>query len=105
MAEAQAGYILDALEHMRANRLATVEPQVDAQRSWNRALQRRMKGTVWTEGGCSSWYLDRNGLNTSLWPDFSFRFVRALRRFEASEHALTRAPATDRGAGRVPAPV
>ncbi len=105
MAEAQAGYILDALEHMRANRLATVEPHVDAQRSWNRALQRRMKGTVWTEGGCSSWYLDRNGLNTSLWPDFSFRFVRALRRFEASEHALTRAPATDRGAGRVPAPV
>lgn len=64
-----------------------------------------MKGTVWTEGGCSSWYLDRNGLNTSLWPDFSFRFVRALRRFEASEHALTRAPATDRGARRVPEPV
>ena len=41
-----------------------------------------MKGTVWTEGGCSSWYLDRNGLNTSLWPDFSFRFARALRRFD-----------------------
>ena len=97
MAEAQAGYILDALEHMRANRLATAEPHVGAQRSWNRALQRRMKGTVWTEGGCSSWYLDRNGLNTSLWPDFSFRFAGAVRRFDPAEHrgepAVAPAPA------------
>ena len=31
-------------------------------------IQRRMKRTVWTRGGCSSWYLDEHGRNTVLWP-------------------------------------
>jgi hypothetical protein len=44
-----------------------------------------MSGTVWLEGGCSSWYLDANGLNTSLWPDFSFRFAQEMRRFDPAE--------------------
>ena len=86
MAEAQADYVLGALGHLREQRLETLEVLPEAERRWNAAIQSRMKGTVWTEGGCSSWYLDRNGLNTSLWPDFSFRFARALRRFDPAEH-------------------
>jgi cation diffusion facilitator CzcD-associated flavoprotein CzcO len=86
MAEAQAGYVMRALAHMSATELETVEVSEAAQREWNDAIQTRMAGTVWLEGGCSSWYLDANGRNTSLWPDFSFRFARALRRFDPSEH-------------------
>ncbi len=86
MAEAQAGYVMGALDHMRATGLETVEVTADSQHDWNEAIQARMPGTVWLEGGCSSWYLDRNGRNTSLWPDFSFRFARALRRFDPAEH-------------------
>ena len=55
-----------------------------------------MKGTVWTEGGCSSWYIDGNGRNTSLWPDFSFRFRRALRRFDPAEHEPVASPSRPR---------
>jgi cation diffusion facilitator CzcD-associated flavoprotein CzcO len=86
MAEAQAGYVMGALDQMRATGLETVEVTTDSQRDWNKAIQARMPGTVWLEGGCSSWYLDHNGRNTSLWPDFSFRFARALRRFDPAEH-------------------
>jgi hypothetical protein len=86
MAEVQADYVLQALTHLRDRGLATLDVTPEAERRWNDGIQRRMKGTVWTEGGCSSWYLDRNGLNTSLWPDFSFRFAGALRRFEPGEH-------------------
>jgi cation diffusion facilitator CzcD-associated flavoprotein CzcO len=86
MAEAQAGYVMRALDHMGATGLETIEVDADAQREWNDAIQARMAGTVWLEGGCSSWYLDRNGRNTSLWPDFSFRFARGLRRFDPAEH-------------------
>ncbi len=86
MAEAQADYVLQALGHLRERDLETLEVTADSQRRWNDGIQRRMKGTVWLEGGCSSWYLDRNGLNTSLWPDFSFRFARSLRRFDPDEH-------------------
>ena len=97
MAEVQADYVLLALEYMRANGLDAIEPSAEAQRRWNDSIQRRMKGTVWTEGGCSSWYIDRNGLNTTLWPDFSFRFRQALRRFEPAEHrAAEPAPAPAR---------
>jgi hypothetical protein len=43
---------------------------------------------VWTAGGCASWYLDRKGLNTTLWPDFTFRFRHALSDFNPSEYRL-----------------
>ncbi len=86
MAEAQAGYVSRALDHMRTDGLETVDVRPDVQSRWNDAIQERMEGTVWLEGGCQSWYLDRNGRNTSLWPDFSFRFARAVRRFDPAEH-------------------
>jgi cation diffusion facilitator CzcD-associated flavoprotein CzcO len=88
MAEAQARYIAKALEHMRSRGLATVEVKPEAQHAWNAEVQRRMKGTVWTSGGCASWYIDSKGLNTTLWPDFSFRFVRAMREFDPAEHVF-----------------
>jgi cation diffusion facilitator CzcD-associated flavoprotein CzcO len=95
MAESQVQYIVAALTHANAHRLPAIAPAPDAQRAWNEAIQGRMKGTVWTEGGCQSWYLDRNGLNTSLWPDFSFRFRRAVSRFDPAEYLVhTGAPAS-----------
>jgi cation diffusion facilitator CzcD-associated flavoprotein CzcO len=88
MAEAQVGYVSRALAHMRAHRAAVVEPRAEAQRRWNDAIQRRMDGTVWMAGGCRSWYIDRNGRNTTLWPDFTFRFFASLRRFDAAEYRV-----------------
>lgn len=85
MAEAQARYIARAIGHIRSRGLATVEVRAGAQRAWNEEVQRRMNGTVWTSGGCASWYIDSKGLNTTLWPDFSFRFVRAMRDFRPEE--------------------
>ena len=36
--------------------------------------------TVWVAGRCTSWYLDRTGRNSSLWPDFTWRFRRRMNR-------------------------
>ena len=36
-----------------------------------------MKRTVWTTGGCASWYLDAHGRNTTLWPRTTFDVPRA----------------------------
>ena len=38
-----------------------------------------MQGSVWTAGGCRSWYLDRTGRNSTLWPGFTMPFRRRLR--------------------------
>jgi cation diffusion facilitator CzcD-associated flavoprotein CzcO len=96
MAEAQVRYIARALA-AADNGVAALEPRAEAQARWNDAIQRRMPGTVWLEGGCQSWYIDANGLNTSLWPDFSFRFRQALARFDPAEYVThSRAPAPRR---------
>ena len=53
---------------------------------------------MWNSGGCSSWYIDANGLNTTIWPDFTWRFRRLTRRFDvaAYEPEPVRAPVADR---------
>jgi hypothetical protein len=43
---------------------------------------------VWNTGGCASWYLDKEGRNTTLWPDHTFRFVRQTRSFDAGRYEL-----------------
>jgi arginase family enzyme len=34
-----------------------------ALRRYNSELQRRLRRAVWSEGGCTSWYLDPEGIN------------------------------------------
>ena len=46
-------------------------------------LQGRMKRTVWSAGGCDSWYLDAHGKNTTLWPRSTLDFRRRLASFDA----------------------
>ena len=88
MAEAQARYIRQALDELDRAGAAAVEPLRGAQDAWNEAVQQRMRGTVWTRGGCQSWYIDARGRNSTLWPDHTFRFFSELRRFDPSEYTL-----------------
>ena len=86
MAEAQAGYVMSALGQMGASDLETVEVRPEAQESWNDAIQGRMGGTVWLEGGCQSWYLDANGRNGVWWPGFTIDLWRRTRRFDRGSY-------------------
>jgi cyclohexanone monooxygenase len=84
--ESQVAYVRDALRRMRSHDLATVEPRQEATDRFNRSLQRRMKHTVWTTGGCQSWYLDAHGRNTTLWPRSTADFRRRLSSFDAEAY-------------------
>ena len=46
-------------------------------------------GTVWVDGGCASWYLDKHGRNTTVWPSFTTGFRRALGHLDPAEYHLT----------------
>ena len=48
-----------------------------------------MRGSVWTAGGCRSWYLDRTGRNSTLWPGFTIPFRRRLARLRPDDYLLT----------------
>jgi cation diffusion facilitator CzcD-associated flavoprotein CzcO len=84
--EAQVDYVRDAIKTMNLHRYAAVEPRRDATREWNDALQRRLKRTVWNTGGCSSWYLDKHGRNTILWPRTTIAFRSLLSSFDVAAY-------------------
>jgi cation diffusion facilitator CzcD-associated flavoprotein CzcO len=90
MIESQIAYIVDAVRTMASRGIATVEPTPRALERWNRDLQRRMKRTVWSAGGCSSWYLDAQGRNVTLWPRTTFSFRRLTRRFDVEQYDVGR---------------
>jgi cation diffusion facilitator CzcD-associated flavoprotein CzcO len=89
MIESHLNYLLDALSTMDEHDLATVEVRRDEQRRYNDTLQRRMAGTVWMTGGCASWYLDWRGVNTTLWPGFTFTFRQLTRHFDLAAYDST----------------
>jgi cation diffusion facilitator CzcD-associated flavoprotein CzcO len=92
MMECQLELVLGALQHMRKSNLATLEPRAAAQASWVAELRARSAHTVWTEGGCKSWYIDATGRNSAIWPGFTFAFRRRAR-FREGEYVLTPARA------------
>ncbi|MDQ2728683.1 MAG: NAD(P)/FAD-dependent oxidoreductase [Actinomycetota bacterium] len=93
--ESQVAYIMDCLRRTRDQGIGVVEVRRDAQDRWNEQIQEEMSGTVWIQGGCTSWYLDR-GRNTTLWPGYASQFRKATRQFDAAAYDLRRSkvPAT-----------
>ncbi|MBA2505348.1 MAG: NAD(P)/FAD-dependent oxidoreductase [Thermoleophilaceae bacterium] len=84
MIESQIEQVKLALDARDANGGGTIEVHPGAEKAWNAKLQKRTETTVWTQGGCSSWYLDRNGKNSILWPDWTWRFRMRCKRFVAN---------------------
>ncbi len=75
MIEAQADYILGALEHAKTQRYDVMEARVDAEAEYLEGIEARAAGTVWVDGGCNFWYTDpRSNRLTVLWPDFAYAF-------------------------------
>ncbi|MGH2944165.1 MAG: flavin-containing monooxygenase [Solirubrobacteraceae bacterium] len=87
MIESQLRYVMDALRVMDEQRIATFEVRPEAMAAYNAQLQSKLPGTVWMSG-CASWYLDAGGRNTTIWPDFTFRFRHRTRRFDTRAYAL-----------------
>ena len=87
--ESQVAYVRDALTTMERRGVAALEPLAEAQTAWNDRLAARLRGTVWTTGGCSSWYQDGHGRVTTLWPGSTVRLRRATRRVDLAEYRVT----------------
>lgn len=89
MIESQVEYVRDAVRTLRTHRFGAVEPTEAAAAAFNDRLQRRMARSVWSTGGCSSWYLDEHGRNTTLWPRATFTFRRMLSSFDLAAYTVT----------------
>jgi cation diffusion facilitator CzcD-associated flavoprotein CzcO len=89
MTEAQIDHLLGALRYMQTSGVGVIEPTPDAQARWVDAIDRRMRATVWMTGGCASWYVDRTGRNSTLWPGSSWSFYRRVSRFRPADYVST----------------
>ncbi len=78
MLERQISYVLQCVEEMVAEGLASLDVRPEVMAAYNRAVQKRMHQTVW-EAGCSSWYKDASGKVTNNWPTFTVEYWLATR--------------------------
>ncbi|MBT2410498.1 NAD(P)/FAD-dependent oxidoreductase [Streptomyces sp. ISL-12] len=91
MIESQLNYLADYLRQLRVlGGRAALDARPAAVDAWNRRVQERMKRTVWNTGGCTSWYLDASGRNTTIWPGTTTEFRRATRRVDLAEYDVLR---------------
>jgi cation diffusion facilitator CzcD-associated flavoprotein CzcO len=72
MIESQVRFALACLKWLWSG-AGAVEVKKDVQDAFNADIQERMKGTVWMSG-CKSWYLNPNGTNSTIWPDFTVTY-------------------------------
>jgi len=95
MIESQVNYISDAMVKLETVRAKFADITSIAQRRYNSALQRRLKGMVWEQGGCVSWYRTSTGKNTTLWPGFTFEYRWKTRHFDISAYRVVSSLKTD----------
>lgn len=86
--ERQVAFIVQALAVMRSAGAKTLETTAEAEDRYNAEVQRRMARTVWSTGGCQSWYVDAEGRNTTLWPTFTFLLGKKLREVDQEDYVL-----------------
>ncbi|MFV8750572.1 flavin-containing monooxygenase [Nannocystaceae bacterium ST9] len=89
MIEAQLELVLGALRELDERGTRTIEPKPEVQRRFVDEIQRGGAGTVWTAGGCQSWYLDATGRNSTLWPWSTWAYMRRAK-FEREAYLLSR---------------
>ncbi len=87
MIESQIAYLRQALAYRRRHGLATLEPTVQAQAAFVAEVDAGTDGSVWTAGGCLSWYTDDTGRNSTLWPDSVRTYQRRLAHFDPGDYA------------------
>jgi len=65
MMEAQAGYIAQVVEHMRASGALVAEVSPEVVQAYDREMQQRLRASAWST--CDSWYVDGSRITTN-WP-------------------------------------
>ncbi|MCO5248063.1 MAG: NAD(P)/FAD-dependent oxidoreductase [Chitinophagales bacterium] len=85
MIESQINYIIKAIHYMDRKSVQTIDVKPAVQEKYNKEIQARLDKTIWSSG-CQSWYLNKNGKNTTLWPGFTFEYRVRTRLFDPNKY-------------------
>ncbi len=87
MLEAQADYIVQAVQTMIGQGLRFVNVKADRQAEYDVKVQKRLDRSIWNSG-CNSWYKTATGKNTSVWPGYTFSYRLMTNLFDPQDYEL-----------------
>lgn len=90
MIESQIRYAAQAIAAADKAGAAALMPSRRAQDEYNAELQQNLAGTVWSTGGCHSWYMDEHGVNRTLWSGMTWQYWLETRKFQSTEYEFIR---------------
>jgi len=86
MMEAQIMHMQKVIKHMRTKYYDVIQPTRKAQQRFVEEMSKAMQQTVWSLGGCKSWYIDQTGRNSTIWPSFTFTYRQLASKFKAEDY-------------------
>ena len=92
--ESGVRYAVEALRTMDTCGLASVDVSETAQEAYTRRVQNMLRNTVWVTGGCDSWYLDKSGQASSIWPSTARQYQQWTRRFDIENYTVVHRTST-----------
>lgn len=84
--EAQAGYVRQALDLVRAQGGGAIEVRQEVEAASDRELQAEFSGSAWLS--CDSWYRDASGRIVTNWPRQMHEYVAATRTLAPGDFQL-----------------
>lgn len=84
MVEQQVRYILELIDTLVLDGVATVEVAPQAMDRFEEEIEAATRRTVWDED-CASWYKNEAGRITNNWPDYTVNYRRRLARVDPAE--------------------
>ncbi len=84
--ESQVQYVSKAIDSVLSKQKRSIEVTTEAEFEYNQMLDKAMHKTVWSWGGCKSWYQNAHGKVVALLPTFTFIFRRWCKAFKSEHH-------------------
>ncbi len=88
MMESCFNYVIKAMPHILNAQTNFINTKEDVQNKYNKQIQKRLKKTIWMTGGCNSWYLNKDGINTTLWPGSTVEYRVVTSRFNPKDYEV-----------------
>jgi cation diffusion facilitator CzcD-associated flavoprotein CzcO len=85
--EAQIKYICSAIKKANTQGIETIRVDQNNFEVLNRRIQASLEGTVWNSG-CSSYFIDKNGRNSTNWPWSTMKMRRRLNNFQLQDYQI-----------------
>src|SRR5699024_12060700 len=88
MLESKAEHVSQLIELAPRGPRGTIEVRDEVMAAYADRMDRELAGTVWNDGGCSSWYIDSRGRNSLQWPTFTYRYRDQVTTIDPTEYVL-----------------